>query len=155
MIKASALYFGGNFEHALVSFYRAKKTCTGQVDNNNILEGIKNAENAITNALAKSDSEAYANIKKVMKSIPDLMNIPWFAIKQSVDDINKPEVNKNSLASILNKDVVKRDPKAICKDGIFLKNIMHRMEKHKMLTEEREWHTYDGITSYSGEYCVT
>ena len=123
VIKASALYFGGDFEHALVSFHQAqKKGFGGKVERNDIREGIRNAEIAIKNSLARSDGEVYSSINKVVARIPHLMTIPLFALNNYLDDIHGSEMDNTILG-------------VNAEDAMFLYTLMDHMQNTKNLKQ--------------------
>ena len=83
-VKADALYNMGDFEHALVNFYKAKRLST--VKEKVILSNkIKSTELAVMNSVGPQVAHYFQNLDKILIHIPNnIMGMPWQKVKNMV-----------------------------------------------------------------------
>ena len=85
IVRAEALYSLGDYEHALVSFYRASRSAdTGllMAEKEAIKVGIRRAEEAIINTVGTAADCFFRSIDTVLKQVPDsFLKASWWELK--------------------------------------------------------------------------
>ena len=83
-VKADALYNMGDFEHALMNFYKALRTSTTR-EKEQLNHKIKRTELAVLNSVGPQVAHYFRNLDKILVHIPtNIMGMPWHKVKNIV-----------------------------------------------------------------------
>ena len=84
-VKAEAMYNMGNFEHALVNFYRSLKRSTVR-EKESLYQNIKRTELAVLNAVGPQVSHYFKSLDKILVHITktNILGMPWHKVKNIV-----------------------------------------------------------------------
>ena len=83
-VKADAMYNMGDFEHALMNFYKALRTSTTR-EKEQLNHKIKRTELAVLNSVGPQVAHYFRNLDKILVHIPtNIMGMPWHKVKNIV-----------------------------------------------------------------------